>query len=190
MQKLILASASPRRASLLKQIGIESFDIVPSDIDETPHKKESPKDLVLRLSLEKAKHIQSTHKKCFILAADSMVVVGRRILGKPSSEKEAEQFLDLLSGKRHRVYTGFCIITPDNQEIIRYIETKVSFKRLTNEEKKWYLSTNEWEGKAGGYAIQGKASRFIPWINGCLYNVVGLPIHEVYKVLMGAGFFK
>ena len=96
MQKLILASASPRRADLLKQIGIESFDIIPADIDETPLKKESPKDLVLRLCLEKARHIKSANKDCFILAADSMVVVGRRILGKPSSPQEAAQFLDLI----------------------------------------------------------------------------------------------
>ena len=190
MSKLILASASPRRSDLLRQIGIDSFDVLPADIDENPHKNESPKDLVLRLASEKAEKIRSQDHNSFILSADTIVLVGRRILGKPASLEQALTFLNLLSGRRHRVYTGFCLITPTGKKILRYVETKIAFKRLSNDEKNWYMTTKEWEGKAGGYAIQGLAGRFISWINGCPYNIIGLPIHEVYKVLMGEGFFK
>jgi septum formation protein len=189
MNKLILASSSPRRADLLRQMGIESFVVLPADIDETPLKGELAKDLVTRLALEKAQKIRTQDQTSFILAADTMVVLGRRVLGKPENEEQALGFLTLLSGRRHRVYTGFCIITPEGKTIVRHAETKIAFKRLSTDEKTWYLSTNEWQGKAGGYALQGKASRFISWINGCPHNVIGLPLHEVYKVLMGNGFF-
>ncbi len=189
MNTLILASSSPRRADLLRQIGI-LFTVIPADIDETPLKSESPKELVLRLAREKAEKVRFENKGSFILAADTMVVVGRRILGKPESPEQALAFLDLLSGRRHRVYTGFCVITPEGKMTLRHAETKIAFKRLSVDEKDWYISTKEWEGKAGGYAIQGFAARFISWVNGCPHNIVGLPIHDVYQVLMGQGFFK
>ena len=190
MKKLILASSSPRRAELLHQIGIDTFEIVSPDIDETQKPKELVTFLVKRLATQKAQKIALTHKNTFILAADTVVAVGRRILGKPQDDAQEMKFLDLLSGRSHRVYTGFCIITPGGRVITKIAMSQVCFKNMSLDEKKWYIATRDWEGKSGGYGIQGKVSRFIPWIKGCHSNIKGLPVHEVYKVLSGEGFFS
>lgn len=185
--KLILASASPRRLELLKQIGITPDEISPADIDETPLKQEKPRELAGRLAREKAAHIAKNHGDAFILASDTVVACGRRLLGKALDEKEATKFLKLLSGRRHDVFTGVSIITP-NGTSNRVIKTVVRFKNLSDEEVNEYLSHEEWKGKAGAYAIQGIAAKFIISINGSYSNVVGLPLFEVSNMLKGRGF--
>ena len=189
-KKLILASASPRRAALLKQMGIEDFKVVSVNADETIFKRETPKMVVERLANAKALKASEKYKGAFILAADTVVSLGRRVLGKPESPEEAYEFLDLLSGNRHTVLTHLTLIRPDQKVINRLSQTRLKFKALTEGEKKDYVRSKEWVDKAGGYAIQGEAAKFIPWINGCYYNVMGLPIHEVYKLLLGNGFFN
>lgn len=185
--KLILASASPRRLDLLRQIGIRPDEISPADIDETPFKSEKPRELAARLAYEKAEHIAKEHDDAFILASDTVVACGRRLLGKAVDEKEATNFLKLLSGRRHDVFTGVSIITP-NGVSKRVVKTVVRFKNLSQEEINQYLSHDEWKGKAGAYAIQGLAAKFIISINGSYSNVVGLPLFEVANMLKGRGY--
>ena len=182
--QLILASASPRRLELLAQIGVVPDAVMPANIDETPLKAELPRVYVSRLSVAKA---QATDAEGLILAADTTVAVGRRILEKPSDEAQAVEFLKLLSGRRHRVITGIAVRLGE-RVWSRQVETAVRFKHLSDNEIKAYLRSNEWQGKAGGYGIQGLASAFIPWINGSYSNVVGLPLAETANLLGGAGY--
>ena len=188
MSKLILASASPRRLELLAQIGIVPDQVVPADIDETPHADESPRRLALRLAEEKARAVAGDHAGSFVLAADTVVACGRRALGKASDTTEARKFLSLLSGRRHRVYGGLCVIAPDGTMRSRVIETHVIFRRLGDDDFARYLSHDEWQGKAGAYAIQGYAAVFVKSITGSYSNVVGLSLCEVDGMLRGLGF--
>ena len=188
--KLILASASPRRVQLLEQVGITPDDIIPADIDETPLKAELPRDLAQRLAIGKAQAIAAQHKDAFILAADTVVGCGRRILDKAEDETYARKCLEQLSGRRHHVYGGIALITPDGQTVKRLVDTVVQFKRLTENDIESYIKSKEWDGKAGGYAIQGLAESYIKFIRGSYSNVVGLSLYDTIQILSGAGFKK
>ena len=186
--RLILASQSPRRKELLAQIGVYPDEIMPADINETPLKKEIPVKLAARLAKEKASSVALKAPDDWVLAADTVVACGRRVLGKPEQVSEAERSLKLLSGRRHRVISGVCLITPNKKKILKTITTAVKFKLLSKEELESYLESKEWNGKAGGYAIQGYAGTFVKWINGSYSNVVGLPLFETAGMLRGAGY--
>jgi septum formation protein len=188
MAKLVLASASPRRLELLAQIGIVPDAVDPAEIDETPLKAELPGPYVLRLAKAKAKAMAPRHPDSFILAADTIVACGRRILGKPEDEEAGHRFLMLLSGRRHRVYGGVAVITPSGRIATRRVVSQVAFKRLSESEIAGYLASNEWQGKAGGYAIQGRGAALISWMQGSYSNVVGLPLFEVAQLLRGLGY--
>jgi septum formation protein len=179
---LILASASPRRLALLAQIGIVPSSVVAADVDETPHKNELPHLYAARVAQEKAASVAAQNPDTIVLAADTVVACGRRILPKAEDETTARKCLALLSGKRHRVYTAVCIIA-GGKAYQRTVMTQVKFHRLTAQQIDAYIATNEWNGKAGGYAIQGAAAAFIPSINGSFSNVVGLPLAEVATML-------
>jgi septum formation protein len=187
---LVLASSSPRRLELLRQVGIEPDRVEPPDVDEAALKKELPPGCALRLAIAKAAQVGERIRRRggFILAADTVVACGRRILPKAASRDEAARCLDLLSGRRHRVHGGVCVIAPDGRRSARVVTTAVRFKRLTGPERELYLDSGEWEGKAGGYAIQGRAAAFIPAINGSYSNVVGLPLAEALAMLEGLGW--
>jgi septum formation protein len=182
--RLILASASPRRLELLAQVGIRPDATLPAEIDETPRPGELARACALRLAAAKAEVIPASD--AVVLAADTIVAVGRRILGKPASAAEAEAFLRLLSGRRHRVVTGVALRTPERTRL-RAVETAVRFKPLDRAEIAAYLASGEWQGKAGGYAIQGRAGGLVPWIGGSYSNVVGLPLAETLGLLAAAG---
>jgi len=184
---LVLASASPRRRDLLTQIGITPSAITPVDVDETPLRCEKPEAYARRLAVEKTTLAAKKHKGAFVLGADTAVAVGARILGKPGDQAEAEKFLTLLSGRRHRVISSIALMTPGGKTYQKTITTVVSFKRLTRQEIKWYLDGGEWQGKAGAYAIQGKAGAFVKRINGSYTNVVGLPLYETLALLQAHG---
>lgn len=190
--RLVLASASPRRVELLAQVGVVPDTIAPADIDETPQRREEPGPLAKRLALGKAQAIVQAITQeegdAWVLAADTVVGLGRRILGKPETSDEARRFLSMLSGRRHRVYGGVTVISPTGNVSRRLVVTAVSFKRLETAEIDAYLESGEWEGKAGGYAIQGHAGGFIRGINGSYFNVVGLPLYETLSLLRGSGF--
>jgi septum formation protein len=192
--RLVLASSSPRRLALLQQIGVEPDALIPADIDETPGRTELPRSLATRLASEKAqaaRRVAETREGCvgaYLLAADTVVSVGRRILPKCELEEEAEECLLLLSGRAHRVYTGVSLITPKGAERRRLVETRVRFKRLSAAEIAAYLASGEWRGKAGGYAIQGLAGVFPVKLMGSYTSVVGLPLHEVAQLLVGEGY--
>ncbi len=175
--RLILASASPRRLDLLAQIGIVPDAIDAADIDETPLKDELPAPHALRLARAKAETVAARHPGAFILAADTVVACGRRILPKAESEQDARLCLDLLSGRRHRVLGGVCLIAPDGRRADKVVTTQVAF-----------IAGGEWRGKAGGYAIQGKAAVFVRWLGGSYSNVVGLPLQECWGMLRGLGY--
>ena len=187
MTRLILASASPRRLALLAQIGIEPDLVIAADIDETPHSKELPRDHAERLAREKAEAVAPDYADAFVLGADTVVACGRRILLKPETEAEAEECLKLLSGRAHRVYTAIHLIAP-HRRAARVNETRVTFKRLSQEEISFYLASGEWRGKAGGYAIQGLAAMFVRTLAGSHSAVVGLPLSETATLLSGAGY--
>lgn len=184
---LVLASASPRRIDLLRQIGLEPAAIDPADIDETPGRDELPPRLAERLAEAKARAVAARHPGCFVLAADTVVACGRRALPKAEDAATARRCLDLLSGRRHRVLGGVCLIGPDGRVGRRLVTTTVTFKRLTAEETAAYLDSGEWHGKAGGYAIQGRAARFVRALSGSYSNVVGLPLYETASLLDGQG---
>lgn len=186
--RLILASASPRRLALLEQIGLVPGEILPADIDETPHKNELPRELALRLAIEKAKAVAAQRPDSWILAADTVVACGRRILPKTEQPQEAETCLKLLSGRRHRVLGGIALITPQGKTVARLCETIVQFKQLGEDEIRDYVASGEWQGKAGGYAIQGRAGVFVKFIRGSYSNVVGLSLYDTMEVLKGTGF--
>ena len=187
-QKLILASASPRRLALLVQIGIEPDAVRPADLDEEPQKGELPRLHAIRLAEEKAKAVAALEPGAFILAADTVVACGRRILPKAMSEEDARNCLTLLSGRAHRVYTAVALIDPQGRLRQRLSETRVHFKRLSATELEAYVASGEWRGKAGGYAIQGHAGAFVRSLNGSYSGVVGLPLFEVKALLEGASF--
>ncbi len=185
--RLVLASASPRRRQLLEQVLLPPDQIAPADIDETPRKGELPRPHAQRLADEKAAVAASAFPGDFVLAADTVVAVGRRILPKAETEADARRCLTLLSGRRHHVYTGVTLIGPDGKARRRTVDTAVIFKRLGESELAAYLASGEWHGKAGGYAIQGLAAAFVRAINGSYTNVVGLPVFETVSLLAGAG---
>ncbi len=192
--KVVLASASPRRLALLQQIGIEPDAMLPSDIDEQPLKSERPKALARRLAREKAERALQVLKTrpelagAFIVAADTVVARGNRILPKPEHVDEAAQCLRLLSGRGHRVYSGLCVVTPKEGFRERLVETRVAFKHLSRSDIEAYLASGEWRGKAGGYAIQGRAGAFVTKLVGSHSSVVGLPLYETLSVLGGEGY--
>jgi len=184
---LILASASPRRRDLLAQIGITPDLIIPANIDEQAYPQESPRQLAERLAASKAACLKADYPDHFILAADTVVALGRRLLGKAETTAQAGKFLALLSGRRHKVYSGISLILPNGKQITRVVMTSVTFKRLSQGEITAYLSHKEWQGKAGAYAIQGLAASFIKSISGSYSNVVGLPLFETTNMLRGNG---
>ena len=192
--KLVLASASPRRLALLEQVGITPDALRPATIDESVTKGEVPRHIVRRLARAKAEaalkliRSEKDYAKAFILAADTVVAVGRRVLGKAELEHEAGDALRLLRGRAHRVHTAVCLLTPDGRWREHVVETRIRFRNLSNEEIGAYLASGEWKGKAGGYAIQGIAGSFVVKLIGSYTNVVGLPLTEVVGMLQGEGF--
>ncbi len=185
---LILASASPRRLDLLKQIGITPDQVIPANIDETPLKAELPRDYALRVAMGKAQAIAMQGKGSFILSADTVVACGRRILPKTETESEARECLALLSGRRHRVINGIALVLPDGTMKTRVTETTVQFKGLSQAETDAYIASGEWKGKAGGYAIQGHAAVFVKFIRGSYSTVVGLSLYDTMQMLRSSGF--
>ncbi len=188
--KIILASASPRRVELLAQIGITPDKIIPADIDETLRPKELPRAFALRLAQEKAKKIADENKGYIVLAADCVVAAGRRVLDKPIDEKDAECIIRILSGRRHKVYGGICVIDGNGTSRTRLSETTVSFRRISEEEIATFIKSREWEGKAGGYAVQGLAAAFVKHISGSHSNIVGLSLYDTAAMLQTAGYKK
>jgi len=192
--KLVLASASPRRLTLLAQVGIQPDALRPASIEEEPRKGEMPRSLVTRLARAKAEAArdQIANDKDvadgYVLAADTIVAVGRRILVKPRFVEEAVAGLQLLSGRNHRVLSALCLITPDDRVRTKIVDTRVRFKRLSKEEAEAYIASREWRGKAGGYAIQGLAGCFVQKLVGSYTNVVGLPLTETVNMLLAEGF--
>ena len=185
--KLILASASPRRLALLRQAGYEPDSVQAAEIDEAALPGELPRALAARLAAEKARTVARDHPGAWILAADTVVACGRRILPKPATDSEARDCLALLSGRRHRVFGGIHVIDPAGRERARDVVTAVVFKRLTKREIETYTAGGEWRDKAGGYAIQGRAGAFVRSLNGSYFNVVGLPLYETATLLGGLG---
>jgi septum formation protein len=192
--KLVLASGSPRRLALINQVGIEPEALRPADIDETPKRGELPRACANRLARAKADaalemvRLDDELKGAYILAADTVVAVGRRILPKAELLDEAAQCLRLLSGRNHRVHSAVCLVTPNEAFRQRLVETRVRFKRLSDEDIEAYLASGEWRGKAGGYAVQGIAGSFVVKIVGSYTNVVGLPLYETTTLLGGEGY--
>jgi septum formation protein len=185
--ELVLASASPRRLDLLAQIGVTPDRVDPADIDETPQKAEPPARLAERLARTKAARVAERHPDAIVLAADTVVSVGRRLLEKAADEAEAERFLRLLSGRNHRVHTGVAVAFA-GRVTVRVNETRVAFKILSDAEIAAYVAGGDWRGKAGGYGIQGPAGAFVRRIVGSHPAVMGLPLHETANLLAGAGW--
>lgn len=210
--KLVLASSSPRRLALLQQVGLQPDRLQPVDLDETPRRRESPRALAARLATAKAKTAREMlvamaksmdakdsefaemspkterYDDAFILGADTVVAVGQRILPKTETVNEAVEALERLSGRAHRVYTGVAFVTPRGGLRKRLVESKVRFKKLSRIEIDAYLASDEWRGKAGGYAIQGLAAAFVTNLQGSYTSVVGLPLFETVSLLQGEGF--
>lgn len=182
---LVLASASPRRLALLAQIGIVPAAVAPADIDETPLAQEAPRALAVRLAAAKAAAVAARRPDAAVLAADTVVAVGRRILPKAETQAQTASCLALLSGRRHFVYGGICLVLPGAKPALRLSATTLAFKRLTQTEIDAYLAGGEWAGKAGGYAIQGAAAAFVRFLSGSYTNVVGLDLFEVAQMLKG-----
>ncbi len=192
--RLVLASGSPRRLTLLDQIGITPDALRPASIDETPRRGEMPRTLAARLARSKAETSRDQIAEdpgladAIVLAADTVVAVGSRILGKPEVVEQAVASLELLSGRAHKVFTGVCVISPEDRLRTRIVETRIRFKRLSRREMEAYIASREWRGKAGGYAIQGLAGCFVQKLIGSYTNVVGLPLTEVSGLLAGEGY--
>ncbi|HEU0117914.1 MAG TPA: nucleoside triphosphate pyrophosphatase [Alphaproteobacteria bacterium] len=184
----ILASSSPRRLALLKDIGITPSKVIAADIDETPEKAELPRDLAKRLSSEKLRAVMTKNPKAYVLAADTVVAVGRRILPKAENPKEVAECLRLMSGRKHHVYTGVALGTPEGKVLSRVVDSAVTFHALSAKDIAAYVESDEGIGKAGGYAIQGRAAAHIRFIAGSYSNIVGLPLFEVAQMLRGSGF--
>lgn len=186
--RLVLGSASPRRLELLRQVGIEPDLVDPADIDETPGKDETPRRLVLRLAREKAAAVAARHGDAHVLAADTLVAVGRRILGKPADEAEARRMLALLSGRSHRVLTGVAVMAPGGRMGDRVVESRITFKRLTPAETEAFIASRDWDDAAGGYKIHKRAGSFVTSLQGSFTGVVGLPLYETLSLLDGLGW--
>jgi septum formation protein len=184
----VLASASPRRRDLLAQIGLPPALIDPAEVDETPLKDELPRPHALRLAEDKARAVAARHPGCFVLAGDTVVAKGRRILPKAEDEKTARACLWMLSGGRHTVIGGLALVLPDGRLLSKTVVSHVAFKKLGHEEVRAYLASGEWHGKAGGYAIQGLAAAYVKWMEGSYPNVVGLPLFEANALLRGNGY--
>ena len=186
--RLILASASPRRLDLLARIGVEPDAVDPPDIDESALKSELPRDHALRLAVEKAETVADRHPKALVLAADTVVALGRRILPKVEDEATLRECMRMLSGRRHRVLTGVAVASRDHPTRSKLVETMIAMKRLSDEEIDFYAAHGEWHGKAGGYALQGYGEVYVRHIAGSYSNVVGLPLAETRLLLKSAGY--
>ncbi len=186
--RVVLASASPRRLALLRQIGIEPDAIVAADVDEEPLRGELPRALAGRLARAKASAVADGAHDAFVIGADTVVACGRRVLPKAVNVESARRCLQQLSGRRHRVYGGVCVISTDGRVVSRVVTTIVLFKRLERQEVDAYLAQGEWRGKAGGYAIQGCAAMFVRDLSGSHSNVIGLPLFETAALLRGLGY--
>lgn len=187
-QTLILASASPRRLELLRQAGIEPHRVEAAELDETPAPKETPRLLALRLAEAKARAVAAQHPDAFVIAADTVVALGRRPFGKPDNEVQARRMLDLLSGRAHRVLTGVAVAAPDGRLSSRLSESKVVFKRFSAQDLSGLLACGDWRDAAGGYRIQGRAAGVISTLQGSYTGVVGLPLYETLVLLEGLGY--
>ena len=187
-KQFILGSQSKRRIELLNQIGVNPDLILNPNINETKKTNELPLNYVRRMAIEKNKVFQTQYPESIILTADTVVSVGRRILPKARDVKKAEECLKLISGRRHKVFTCFTLFAPETSLKVKTIQSIVKFKRLNDEEINYYLLSNEWKGKAGGYAIQGIAASFINFLSGSYSNVVGLPLAELYRMLRSIGY--
>lgn len=185
---LVLASASPRRLDLLRQVGIEPDRVLAADIDETPRLRETPRLLALRLAREKAIAVAAGSPGTFVIGADTIVTLGRRIFGKPKDEADARRTLTLLSGRAHRVLTAVAIQAPDGRVSMRLSETRLHWKRLTPLELSAFIESGEWRDVAGAYRIQGKAAAFTIEMQGSYSGVVGLPLYETLALLQGLGY--
>lgn len=185
---LVLASASPRRLELLRQVGIEPDRVDPADIDETPQRDETPRRLVARLAIGKAQAVSARHPAAHVLAADTIVAVGRRILGKPDDEADARRMLTLLSGRPHKVLTGVAVIAPEGRTASRVVESRVTFKRITDRELDAFIAGGDWTDASGGYKIHRLAGAFVTDISGSYTSVVGLPLYETLNLLGGLGW--
>ncbi|MDX1923340.1 MAG: nucleoside triphosphate pyrophosphatase [Alphaproteobacteria bacterium] len=186
--KLILASTSPRRLELLAQIGIKPDSVMSPNCDETQLKYEKPQKLALRLAIAKANAVHKQYPAAFVIAGDTVVDARAKVLPKCADDAEVRTCLKILSGCRHRVYGGVCVINPAGREFTRVVETTVAFKRLHDSEIDAYVKSGEGVGKAGGYALQGRAAAFIKHVSGSPSNVIGLPLHEAAQLLQGAGY--
>jgi septum formation protein len=187
---LVLASASPRRLELLAQVGVTPDAVDPPDIDETPLRDETPRRMVERLAVAKAQAVSARHAGTFVLAADTTVAVGRRILGKPQDEAEARRMMELLSGRPHRVFTGVAARAPDGRAASRVSETRIVFKRLSEAELSRFLAGGQWRDAAGAYKIHQSAGAFVRSLQGSFTGVVGLPLYETLSLLEGLGFVR
>jgi len=187
-QRLVLASASPRRLDLLRQIGLEPDAVEAAEVDESPLKDETPRLLATRLAVAKARRVAAVHAGSHVLAADTVVALGRRVLPKAGDDAEVRACLELLSGRAHRVLTGVCAIGPDGRCAERLVESRLHFKRLTSVEIETYVRFGEGLGKAGGYGVQGRAGAFVIALQGSYSGVVGLPLYEVANLLTGLGY--
>lgn len=189
--KLVLASSSPRRLELLTQIGYKPDVVEGADIDETPRKNENPKIYASRLGKEKAEVIANKHDDAIIIAADTMVALGRRIIGKAENRAEAFRDLNLMQGRKHKVHTGMSIIKKQGGKLTqsshKLITTIVEFKPMSADELNWYIDTNEWHGKSGSFTLMGIAAGFIRSVNGSHTNIIGLPLCEARQILIGMG---
>ena len=192
--RLVLASGSPRRLALLDRIGLAPDLLNPADVDEAPRRRETPRRLSIRLAEEKAAtaraspQVQNLEGGVYVLAADTVVGLGRRVLPKAETQQDARECLALLSGRSHWVYSSVCLIAPSGAKATRCVETKVRFKRLSRDDVESYLRSEEWHGKAGGYAIQGRAESFVRYLAGSHSGVIGLPLNETVALLQGAGY--
>ncbi|MBV8684907.1 MAG: septum formation protein Maf [Caulobacteraceae bacterium] len=186
--RLVLASASPRRRELLVQAGVTPDLIAPCDLDETPAPSEAPRRLAARLALAKARAAATAHGDAFVLAADTVVALGRRVMGKPEDESDAREMLGRLSGRGHHVITGVAVRGPDGREAARLAEARVRFKRLDGEDLSALVGSGEWRGVAGGYRIQGRAGACVMELVGSYTAVVGLPLYETLCLLRGLGW--
>jgi septum formation protein len=186
--RLVLGSASPRRLQLLAQVGVTPDLVDPADIDETVRKDETPRLLVKRLAGEKAAAVAARHPDAFVLAADTIVAVGTRVLGKPEDEADARRMLGLLSGRSHKVLTGVAVIAPGGRNASRIVESRITFKRLTPAETDSFIASRDWDDAAGGYKIHQRAGAFVTSLQGSFTGVVGLPLYETLALLTGLGW--
>ena len=187
-QTLVLASASPRRLDLLRQAGIEPDRVAATDIDESPLKDETPRQLALRLAVGKARAGAAAAPGAFVIGADTMVALGRRLFGKPEHEADARRMIGLLSGRAHKVVSGVAVVAPDGRVAARVSETRLRWKRLTPAEIDAFIASGEWQGVAGAYRIQGRAEAFALDIQGSYSGIVGLPLYETLALLEGMGY--